>query len=247
MCEAAIGALLAKRRYDVSILPELEAHIDSAAYDLEVGLAALKLYQFHPDALKVPTVAKVLIKALMRAMALTNFSPGMGNVPAAGLDDGKLCLALNDIFGSTRLFGSGVFSLAANLLCDVMNHEPTSYWKLEKHGTPEAFIAAWEKPKEHAPLPSADALACLPVTLGALSLSAEGLERVKKSKALDALVDAFTTRTYAKLLQGETASTIGGNLDELLRHVPSLQDMGVDLAVDVLRRLVELGGGVVET
>ena len=195
----------------------------------------------------VSSQRRVLIKALMRAMALTNFSPGMGNVPAAGLDDGKLCLALNDIFGSTRLFGSGVFSLAANLLCDVMNHEPTSYWKLEKHGTPEAFIAAWEKPKEHAPLPSADALACLPVTLGALSLSAEGLERVKKSKALDALVDAFTTRTYAKLLQGETASTIGGNLDELLRHVPSLQDMGVDLAVDVLRRLVELGGGVVET
>jgi E3 ubiquitin-protein ligase HUWE1 len=107
----------------------------------------------------VSSQRRVLIKALMRAMALTNFSPGMGNVPAAGLDDGKLCLALNDIFGSTRLFGSGVFSLAANLLCDVMNHEPTSYWKLEKHGTPEAFIAAWEKPKEHAPLPSADALA----------------------------------------------------------------------------------------
>ena len=194
----------------------------------------------------VSSQRRVLIKALMRAMALTNFSPGMGNVPAAGLDDGKLCLALNDIFGSARLFGSGVFSLAANLLCDVMNHEPTSYWKLEKHGTPEAFIAAWEKPKEHAPLPSADALACLPVTLGALSLSAEGLERVKKSRALDALADAFTTRTYAKLLQGETASTIGGNLDELLRHVPSLQDMGVRLAVDVLRRLVELGGGTVE-
>ena len=193
----------------------------------------------------VSSQRRVLIKALMRAMALTNFSPGMGNVPAAGLDDGKLCLALNDIFGSARLFGSGVFSLAANLLCDVMNHEPTSYWKLEKHGTP-LFIAAWEKPKEHAPLPSSDALACLPVTLGALSLSAEGLERVKKSRALDALADAFTTRTYAKLLQGETASTIGGNLDELLRHVPSLQDMGVRLAVDVLRRLVELGGGTVE-
>ena len=33
------------------------------------------------------------------------------------------------------------------------------------------------------------------------------------------------------------------NLDELLRHVPSLQPAGINLALDILRRLVELGGG----
>jgi len=57
------------QRYDPAILPQLEAHVEaqcaSQSYDLEPNLATLKLYQFHPDTLKVPTVARILVKALM--------------------------------------------------------------------------------------------------------------------------------------------------------------------------------------
>ena len=63
----------------------------------------------------------------------------------AGLEDGTLCGALNLIFTNPRLFGAGVFSLAANLLCDVMNHEPTCYPKLDAQGVPKAFLDAWER------------------------------------------------------------------------------------------------------
>jgi Domain of Unknown Function (DUF913). len=175
----------------------------------------------------------VLIKALMRALALTNFAAGANNVKVAGLEDGSLSAALNLIFENARLFGAGVFSLAANLLCDVMNHEPTCYPKLDSQGVPRTFLEAWES-EEKAPAPSGDALCCLPNALGALCLSPAGFERVSKSKALDALTTAFTTRAYAKALQGDTASVVGGNLDELLRHVPGLQANGVKLALDVL-------------
>ena len=85
----------------------------------------------------VSSTRRVLLKALMRALALTNFSPGTVNVKVAGLEDGTLCGALNLIFTNPRLFGAGVFSLAANLLCDVMNHEPTCYPKLDAQGVPQ--------------------------------------------------------------------------------------------------------------
>lgn len=67
MAAAKVKALLETSRFDKAILPQLEKFIDdSSNYDLEVHLATLKLYQFHPDELKTPTVAKVLMKALMR-------------------------------------------------------------------------------------------------------------------------------------------------------------------------------------
>jgi E3 ubiquitin-protein ligase HUWE1 len=189
----------------------------------------------------VSSTRRVLLKALMRALALTNFSPGTNNVKVAGLEDGSLCAALNLVFRNPRLFGAGVFSLAANLLCDVMNHEPTCYPELEKQEVPQTFLAAWEGP-DPGPSPSADALCCLPNALGALCLSPLGLARVKKSGALDALVAAFTSRAYQRAMHGETAGAIGGNIDELLRHVPDLQPAGVRFAIDVLRRLLEVGG-----
>ena len=145
----------------------------------------------------VSSTRRVLLKALMRALALTNFSPGTNNVKVAGLEDGTLCAALNLVFRHPRLFGAGVFSLAANLLCDVMNHEPTCYPELEKQEVPQTFLEAWEG-DDPGPSPSADALCCLPNALGALCLSPLGLARVKKSGALDALVAAFTSRAYQR-------------------------------------------------
>ena len=62
----AIKALLAESRHDVAILPQLEAYCAGPSYDLDANLATLKLYQFHPEALKVPVVATILAKALAR-------------------------------------------------------------------------------------------------------------------------------------------------------------------------------------
>ena len=62
---ASCAALLEKSRYDVKILPQLEEYCAGSSYDLDANLATLKLYQFHPEALKVPIVAKIFVKALM--------------------------------------------------------------------------------------------------------------------------------------------------------------------------------------
>lgn len=76
-------------RFDVAILPQLEADVDAQckgeSYDLEVCLAVLKLYQFHPDQLKPPMVAKILIKALMN-LPSTDFLTCTYLVPERVLD-----------------------------------------------------------------------------------------------------------------------------------------------------------------
>jgi len=90
---AEIGKLLQSSRYDVAILPQLEAYIDeqcsSQGYDLEANLATLKLYQFHPDQLKAPVVAKILIKALM-SLPKTDFLSCTYLIPERVLDEAPI-------------------------------------------------------------------------------------------------------------------------------------------------------------
>ena len=83
--EAAV-ALLDKQRYDPSILPQLEAYIEGKGYSLDVNLATLKLYQFHPELLKVGTIAKVLVKALMH-LPQTDYLACTYLVPERVLDE----------------------------------------------------------------------------------------------------------------------------------------------------------------
>jgi translation initiation factor 3 subunit K len=67
--ENEVIGLLQTRRYDPDILPRLEEYVAyqvvAQRCDAETNLAVLKLYQFYPTTYHAPTVAKILIKALM--------------------------------------------------------------------------------------------------------------------------------------------------------------------------------------
>ena len=91
-------------------------------------------------------------------------------------------------------------------------------------------------------LPSGEAVCSLPNTLVALCLNNAGLERVKQTKALACFLPIFTSKAYIKALQGDTPTALGAGLDELLRHVSSLRKEGVEVVIDILRRLCEMGG-----
>ena len=91
-------------------------------------------------------------------------------------------------------------------------------------------------------LPSGEAVCSLPNTLVALCLNNAGMERVRQTKALGCFVSIFTSKAYIKALQGDTPPALGAGLDELLRHVSSLRKEGVEMIVDILKRLCEMGG-----
>jgi len=71
-------------RYDVDILPQLEAYLeeqlDKATYDLEANLAILKLYLLNPQEAKVRIYEGILVKALL-AFPATDFALCMYQIP----------------------------------------------------------------------------------------------------------------------------------------------------------------------
>ena len=91
-------------------------------------------------------------------------------------------------------------------------------------------------------LPSGEAVCSVPNTLVALCLNNAGMERVRQTKALSCFVPIFTSKAYIKALQGDTPPALGAGLDELLRHVGTLRKEGVEMIVDILKQLCEMGG-----
>merc|ERR1712224_607339 len=71
-------------RYDIDILPQLEAYLeeqlDKATYDLEANLAILKLYLLNPGEAKVKVYEGILVKALL-AFPDTDFALCMYQIP----------------------------------------------------------------------------------------------------------------------------------------------------------------------
>jgi len=71
-------------RYDLEILPQLEAYVEEqlseGTYDLEANLAVLKLYLLYPEQAKVRVYEGVLVKALM-AFPATDFALCMYQIP----------------------------------------------------------------------------------------------------------------------------------------------------------------------
>mmetsp|Transcript_64113 Transcript_64113/g.139475 ORF Transcript_64113/g.139475 Transcript_64113/m.139475 type:complete len:219 (+) Transcript_64113:65-721(+) len=82
---ARIEQLLAEGgRYDVEVLPQLEAclkqQLKDNTYSLEANLAMLKLYLLYPEHTNVESLEKVLLKALM-AFPATDFYLCLYQIP----------------------------------------------------------------------------------------------------------------------------------------------------------------------
>ncbi|CAL8470977.1 g10519 [Coccomyxa elongata] len=139
---------------------------------------------------------RVLLKALLRTIALTSYAPGASARPQEE-DTAALFACLRRIFESSHKFGGGLFALAASIMSDQLHHDPLTFNALEQAGLPEAFLNALKA----GVLPSGEAVVAVPTTLVALSLNEKGLTSVKESKALDCFVPIFTTSTYLRALQ----------------------------------------------
>eukprot|EP00898_Chlorokybus_atmophyticus_P008084 jgi/Chlat1/8277/Chrsp78S07706 len=188
------------------------------------------------DQPSVPYAQRLLIKALLRAISLANYAPGI-NTRTRG-DDGMLLSCVTSIFQHTKLFGAGVFALAASVTSDLIHHDPTAFPALQAAGLPDRFLEAINK----GVIASSEAVCCLPNALIALCLNNAGMEMVKSAQALNCFVAIFTNPAYQRALLGDTPSVLGAGLDELMRHVPSLRPAGIEISIEILKAILELGG-----
>ncbi|GFZ12610.1 LOW protein: E3 ubiquitin ligase-like protein [Actinidia rufa] len=91
---------------------------------------------------------------------------------------------------------------------------------------------------------SAEAITCIPQCLDALCLNNNGLQAVKDRNALRCFVKIFTSRSYLRVLTGDTPGSLSSGLDELMRHASSLRGPGVDMLVEILNTIAKIGSGV---
>ncbi|KAL5803856.1 hypothetical protein ACOSQ3_030656 [Xanthoceras sorbifolium] len=182
---------------------------------------------------------RLLMKALLRAISLGTYAPG-NTARVYGSEESLLPQCLCIIFRRAKDFGGGVFSLAATVMSDLIHKDPTCFPVLDAAGLPSAFLDAIMD----GVLCSAEAIICIPQCLDALCLNNNGLQAVKDRNALRCFVKIFTSRTYSRVLAGDTPGSLSSGLDELMRHASSLRGPGVDMVIEILSAIIKIGSGV---
>ncbi|XP_038984362.1 E3 ubiquitin-protein ligase UPL1-like [Phoenix dactylifera] len=182
---------------------------------------------------------KLLMKPLLRTISLATYVPG-SSARVDGAEESVLPPCLCVIFRRAKDFGGGVFSLAANVMSDLIHKDPTCFPALDAADLPRAFLDAITS----GVLCSAEAVICIPQCLDALCLNNTGLKLVKDHDALRCFVKIFTSRSYLKALSGETPGTLSSGLDELMRHASSLRASGVDVLISILNTISKSGSGL---
>ncbi|KAJ7969420.1 E3 ubiquitin-protein ligase UPL1 [Quillaja saponaria] len=182
---------------------------------------------------------RLLMKALLRAISLGTYAPG-NTAPIYGSEENLLPHCLCIIFRRAKDFGGGVFSLAANVMSDIIQKDPTCFPILDAAGLPSAFLDSIMD----GVLCSAEAITCIPQCLDALCLNSNGLQAVKDRNALRCFVKVFTSRMYLRALTGDTPASLSSGLDELMRHASLLRGPGVDMLVEILNAILKIGSGV---
>ncbi|XP_039689425.1 E3 ubiquitin-protein ligase UPL1 isoform X3 [Medicago truncatula] len=182
---------------------------------------------------------KLLMKALLRAISLGTYAPG-NTARIYESEDNVLPQCLCIIFRRAKYFGGGVFSLAATVLSDLIQKDPTCFPVLDAAGLPSAFLDAIMDDV----LYSSEAITCIPQCLDALCLNSNGLQAVKDRNSLRCFVKVFTSRTYLRALTGDTPASLSSGLDELMRHASSLRGPGADMLVEILETISKIGSPV---
>lgn len=178
-----------------------------------------------------------LLKALLRAIQRLLSSAGtMDSV--RNLTETPLPTAIKLIMRHKAIFGYQIYSLAINQMSTIIHSEPTSLAILQEAELPETFYDAVEAGIE----PAFDVIAAIPAALGALCLNEAGLTQLNQRGAIESLFAIFASDKHAKVLrERDCASVLGGSLDELVRHQPTLKPKILEHSVALVKRLAEVG------
>eukprot|EP01114_Cavostelium_apophysatum_P006773 TRINITY_DN1823_c0_g1_i4.p1 TRINITY_DN1823_c0_g1~~TRINITY_DN1823_c0_g1_i4.p1 ORF type:complete len:3344 (-),score=945.09 TRINITY_DN1823_c0_g1_i4:44-10075(-) len=184
-----------------------------------------------------PASGHKLIKSVFRAISICLQGQRLTSGPQS-----QLLQCLLRVFTS-RQSGSGVFSpsvflLAMNTMTSMMQNEPTSYPSLASLSIPDMFLKAIASP--NLP-PSVKVISAIPTALSALCLSTDGLAKVTEVNPLPDLLSVIYATKFASVAN-KAAISLGMEMDELLRHHPSLKTLGIDAVVQVLERVVNYDG-----
>ena len=145
----------------------------------------------------------------------------------------QLPFLLNCIFKQQQIFGAGVFEKAAALLTEFVHQEPGCLQQLISAGVAESFLSSISGDFP----PSRGVVNSIPSALGALCLSAAGTNLVESAQPLEKLLKSLSSERIVFYLHGDCPSNLGVQLEELMRHNPSLLDSSMGGCVGLVSQI----------
>ncbi|KAG9077088.1 hypothetical protein FS749_011058, partial [Ceratobasidium sp. UAMH 11750] len=155
------------------------------------------------------------------------------------LIDSSLVKSVKLIMQNKVLFGPAIYSIAINIMAMFVHNEPTSLAILQEAHVPDVFYGAIESGIE----PAIEVITSVPNAIGALCLNQTGQNQFNEHKSvMPTFFSIFTSEPHIKvLLEKDNANAIGGAVDELVRHHPTLKDVVFESIVGTLQKIEDLG------
>ncbi|KAH3683538.1 hypothetical protein WICPIJ_005483, partial [Wickerhamomyces pijperi] len=160
---------------------------------------------------------------------------------ARSLFDSPLLNHVNLVLRNVDVFGWTLTTNSISIITEILNSEPTSYAVLKDSGTIDLFIDDFESFFGKSAL----LLTSLPNAIGAISLNAEGLEKIKTKNIIKKFFKIFRNHSYAKaLVQDNATEVMSGLFDELARHNTDYKPLITAEVIELIKELPEFGASI---
>ncbi|ORY95778.1 hypothetical protein BCR43DRAFT_557706 [Syncephalastrum racemosum] len=179
---------------------------------------------------------KSMLKFLLRMMESSGTADGLRN-----LIESSIPHSLLKIVAKPRVFGPSVFTLSVNVMTTFIHNEPTSLAILQEAKLPQTFlesICAYKQSNSETLLAAVNAF-------GAICLNGPGIEMFNEHKPLPHFFELMTDPEFLRTAtEVDSATPLGGSIDELIRHHPSLRPAVFECVADMIRKVIKIGNDV---
>lgn len=222
---------------------ESEAEQTQAPNQPEKDLLTIDKTRFSSEIICYPQRAallKSMLNFLKKAVQYSTLSEGIrhlmyGNFPSS----------IRHIISNAEYYGSSLFLLATDVVSVYVYHEPSLLSTLQDNGLTDVVLYALLVKD----VPSTkEVLASLPNVFTALCLNRRGLEAFVELKPFERLFKIFLSPNYLQAMRrrrsesiGDTATSLGNAMDELMRHQPSLRVEAIKAIIKLLDEICKLG------
>lgn len=195
----------------------------------------------------------------------TNSRSSTPNISATDvLKKPEMIEVIKNVLRNVNTYGGVTGALVITLLTDIMNSDPKSAHFVFESGLADSFFCMMKgsmydpnstsfeirstssETWHEANIPcSSELITSLPNMISALCLTEDGRKKVIEVNPIPDLLGIMCSSKFAmpnnRCLLNEMASAIGGGIDELIRHVPSIKSKAIDAFVKMIERVEFIG------
>ena len=235
-----------------SNVADVEIQEETSSENIKTGLTC-----YHQRSALLKSILNFFKKAI--ADSSNNSVPNLGD-SIRHMMEGSLPNSLKHIISNADYYGASLFLLATDVVQLFIFQEPSQLSQLQENGLTDVILYALLKKNIPA---TREVLGSLPTVFSALCINQNGLDAFIESKPFDKLFQVLLSPDYLPAMKRKrnteqtsgaanlnsvsgsssngTAWQLGGAMDELMRHQPTLRTEAMNSIIKLLNQLIEMG------